>query len=241
MLARDEAVDYLRGFDGIPPESLQLELLSDGTWLLERQAFWASLLYDAADEELLDALFGSGEGTWLTDQIDELWKEIEQSGRWPVLRFGTQTGDFALAIWHVADETEGHDFVVLPGDGRCISVAAVAAHSYGPGLSWPEAKRLIGRGTLGSAAQRLLLLVRALGDTDMPTDVVGRVAEALLAVGDAACSKETAMEAAQQLVTGREVRWSVQDDVLICDSEYAARRPGGLPPEDLVNVTQALR
>jgi len=57
VLNHDEAVDYLNSFDGIDPEVLQPDLLSDGSWLLERREFWASLLYDGADEELLD---GSG-------------------------------------------------------------------------------------------------------------------------------------------------------------------------------------
>ncbi|WP_328474791.1 hypothetical protein OHA21_16155 [Actinoplanes sp. NBC_00393] len=146
-----------------------------------------------------------------------------------------------MAIWYVIDEKEGHDFVVLPGDGRCIAVAAVAAHSYGPGLSWPEARRLIERGSLGSSAQRLLLLVRALGDVDSPTDLVNRVADALLAVGNAACPRELAVEAAQQLLEDRGGTWSMQGDVLVCDNEYAARRLGGLPPEDLLKVTRALQ
>ncbi|WP_433788780.1 hypothetical protein [Actinoplanes sp. CA-252034] len=239
MLNHDETVDYLNSFDGIPPEVLQPELLSDGSWLLDRSEFWASLLYDGADEELLDALFGGEQGVF--DQMTDLWKEIEQSGKWPVLRLGTQAGDFALINWYVIDETEGHEFVVLPGDGRCIAVASVGAHSFGPGVSWPEAQRLVERGVLGSSAQRLLLLVRALGDGDSMTDMVDQVADALLAVRNAACPRETAVEAARQLLEDRGGRWSVHGDVLVSDNEYAARRLGGLPPEDLLKVTQALQ
>ncbi|MFI1989146.1 hypothetical protein [Actinoplanes sp. NPDC020271] len=239
MLNRDEAVDYLNSLDGIDPEVLQPELLSDGSWLLARREFWASLLYDGADEELLDALFGGEQG--VSGQMSDLWEEIERTGTWPVLRLGTRAGDFALAIWHVADETEGHDFMVLPGDGRCIAVAAVAAHSYGPGVSWPEAQRLIERGSRGSPAQRLLLLVRALGDGDSMTDMVEQVADALLAVGNAACPRETAVEAARQLLEDGGGNWSMHGDVLVCDNENAARRLGGLPPEDLLKVTQALQ
>lgn len=239
MLNHDEAVDYLNSFDGIDPEVLQPELVSDGSWLLERREFWASLLYDGADEELLDALFGGEEGVF--DQMNDLWKEIERTGNWPVLRLGTQAGDFALAIWYVIDETEGHDFLVLPGDGRCIAVAAIAAHSYGPGLSWPEAQRLIERGSLGSPAQRLLLLVRALGDGDSMAEMVEQVADALLAVGNAVCPRETAVEAARQLLEDRGGSWSMHGDVLVCDNDSAARRLGGLPPEDLLKVTRALQ
>jgi hypothetical protein len=239
VLNHDEAVDYLNGFDGIPPEVLQPELLSDGSWLLERREFWASLLYDGADEELLDALFGGEQGVF--DQMTDICKEIERSGTWPVLRLGTQAGDFALINWYVIDETEGHEFVVLPGDGRCITVASVAAHSFGPGVSWPEAQRLVERGVLGSSAQRLLLLVRALGDGDYLAEMVDQVADALLAVGDAACPRETAVEAARQLLEDRGGSWSRHGDALVCDNEYAARRLGGLPPEDLLKVTRALQ
>ena len=235
MLHHDEAVDFLRRYDGVSPQTL-----GDGEWLLERRAFWASLLYGVVDEDRLDELLGSGaEGVWLTDQIDEFHEEIEKSGRWPVLRFGAGGSDLAMIAWH-GHGAEGYDFVVLPGDGRCISVAAVEGGFYGPGLSWPEAKRMIERGRLGSAGQRLLLLLRAWGDADTPVDVVNQVAEALLAVGNPTCAHETAAEAARQLVDD-EARWTTQDEALVCDGERAVRRPGGLPLKDLIALTKALR
>jgi hypothetical protein len=234
VLHHNEAVDFLRRYDGVRPE-----ILADGTWLLERRTFWASLMYGLAEEDLLDALFGSGEEAWLTDQIDNLHEEIEQSGKWPVLRLGTRASDFAIVAWH-GHGTEGYDFVVLPGGDRCISVASVEGGFYGPGLYWPEAERLIERGHLGSTAQRLLLLLRALGDADTPTDVVGQAAKALLAVGNATCSYEIAVEAAQQLLKD-ETRWTMHGEVLLCDGRHAVRRPGGLPPEDLLKLTRALQ
>nr|GID84068.1 hypothetical protein Ade03nite_29920 [Actinoplanes derwentensis] len=55
------------------------------------------------------------------------------------------------------------------------------------------------------------------------------------------CPCETAVEAARQLLEDRGGSWSMHGDVLVCDNEYAARRLGGLPPEDLLNVTRALQ
>ncbi len=36
------------------------------------------------------------------------------------------------------------------------------------------------------------------------------------------------------------VRWVGDESVLVCDGEYAVRKPGGLPDADLRLVTQAL-
>ncbi|WP_305783587.1 hypothetical protein [Symbioplanes lichenis] len=144
-----------------------------------------------------------------------------------------------MVAWH-GHGTEGYDFVVLPGGGRCISVAGVEGHFSGPGLSWPELQRLVARGTLGTAAQRLLLFLPATGDANLPPDAVTDVARALLSVGNTTCGYDIAREAAEQLLAGGP-RWTTEGEARVCDGDHAVRRAGGLPEDDLLAVTRALR
>ncbi|WP_319463061.1 hypothetical protein [Micromonospora sp. RTP1Z1] len=187
MLDHPQAEDYLRRYEDVSPD-----ILADGTWLLQRRTFWLSLMAGYADPELVGALFDGDD-----DDADELDELIRQSGRWPVLRLGAGQADFAVVCWHGYDYEGGYDFLVLPdGSGRRISVAAREGHGYGPGLSWPEAERLVSRGRLGTRAQRLLLLLPALGDANTPKEAVGLAAAALLTVGSQACDPAVADEPA---------------------------------------------
>lgn len=226
MIDHSQALDYVRRYDGVAPE-----ILADGTWLLDRPAFWLSLLDGYADPELLDTLFEDADA-----DPDTLHEEVVASGRWPVLHLAAQ---LAMIYWHGHDDEGGYDFVVLPEDGRCISVAAQEGHGHGPGLSWPEARRLAERGTLGTAAQRLFLLLPALGDADVPEEAVAAVAAALREVVNPACDGSVARDLAQELLEDP-ARWSRQGEALVCDYEYSVRAPGGLPPEDLLLVSRAL-
>jgi hypothetical protein len=229
MIDHPQALDYVRRYDGVAPE-----VIADGSWLLARPAFWLSLLDGYADPDLLDTLF---EGTGADPEA--LHEEVTASGRWPVLRLGAEPADLAMVYWHGPDDEGGYDYVVLPEGGRCISVAAQEGHGHGPGLSWPEAWRLAERGTLGTAAQRLFLMLPALGDADVPKEAVDTVAAALREVVNPACDGSVARELAEELLEDP-ARWSRQGEALVCDDEHSVRAPGGLPSEDLLLVSRAL-
>jgi len=242
MLDHSQALDYLRRYRDVTPE-----ILADGAWLLERRAFWLNLVSGYAEAELVSALFeGEDDDAWA------LGEQIRESGEWPVLRFGTGRADFAVVHWHGYDFEGGFDFLVLPdeaddaegaegaeGAGRCLSVAALEGHGYGPGLSWPEARRLVEWGRLGTPEQRLLLVLHALGDADTPEEAVAMVGSALLSVGNHDCDPTVAEQAARQLLEC-EVRWTWHDGALVCDNADATRTPGGLSLADLRLVTRAL-
>jgi hypothetical protein len=229
MLDADQAADYTGRYDDIDPG-----ILSDGSWLLDRPEFWAGLLDGFADTDLAGAVVDAAPGT------PDLWAEVAASGRWPVLRFGAGDADLAVIQWHGHDDEGGLDYVVLPaGTGRCLSVASVEGHGWGPGLSWPEALRLVERGRLGTPAQRLVLLHPAIGDSDAPATAADLLADALIAVCAPDATPTEALETARQLLD-RPARWSEQDGALVCDAGSSPRRAGGFPPGDLALVTRAL-
>ncbi|MEU8657039.1 hypothetical protein [Actinoplanes philippinensis] len=229
MLDPDQAADYTARHDGVDPS-----VLSDGAWLLDRPEFWARMLDGFADTDLVGAVLGA------CPDPRALQDEVTGSGRWPTLRFGAGDADLAVIQRPGYDTEGGLDYVVLPpGAGRCLSIASAGGHGRGPGLSWPEALRLVDRGRLGTPPQRLVLLHPAIGDSDAPPTAADLLADALIAVCAPHATPIEARETARRLLD-RPARWSTEDDALICDAASSPRRPGGLPPEDLVLVTRAL-
>lgn len=217
MLSQAQATDYVGRYEGVAAE-----VLTERASLLDRRVFWLMTFDGCAEPELIAELF-DGED----DDVQAMDEEIRASGRWPVIPIGDR---FVQIIWHGHDLEGGDDYVVL-APGRAISVAAREGHGYGPGLSWAEFRRL------ATTPRRVLLALPALGDADTPPEAVDLVAEALLTVGNDASA--AAAEAARQML-GSPAHWVGDDSVLLCDGEYAVRKPGGLPDLDLRLVTEAL-
>jgi hypothetical protein len=217
VLTDAQASDYVRRYDGVPAS-----ILTDGGSLLSRRVFWLLMLDGSADGELIGELFDGGD-----DDTGALDDEIRDSGRWPVISISER---FAHIIWRGHDLEGGDDYVVLT-PGRAISVAAREGHGYGPGLSWPEFRRI------ATTPQRLLLALPAFGDAETPPEAAELVAQALLTVGNDAPAAAAA--AARQILESA-AHWVGDDRMLICDGEHAVRKPGALPDTDLRLVTAAL-
>ncbi|BCY10466.1 hypothetical protein [Actinoplanes sp. L3-i22] len=216
MVTETQAADYVRRYDGVPAD-----VLADGTALLERRVFWLAMFDGCADPELIGALFGDDD-----DPLD-LDEEIRASGTWPVIPIGER---FAQIIWHGPELEGGDDYVVL-APGRAISVAAREGHGYGPGLSWGEFRRI------ATTPRRVLLALPALGDADAPPEAFDLVSAALLSVGN---NVPAVAAAAARQILDSPAHWVGDETVLVCDGEYAVRKPGGLPDADLRLVTETL-
>ncbi|GIF02565.1 hypothetical protein [Actinoplanes siamensis] len=217
MLTDAQATDYVRRHDGVPAKTL-----SDGSALLEHRAFWAAMFDGAAAPELITELFdGAG------DDTTALHEQIRSSAHWPVIPISDR---FTRISWYGPNLEGGDDYVVL-APGRAVPIAARQGRGYGPGLSWPELTRI------ATTPRRLLLALPALGDADAPPEAVDQVTEALLTVGGDA--RPAAREVARQMLESP-VCWVGDDDMLVCDGEFAVRTPGALPDADLRLVTQAL-
>ncbi|MGI5499457.1 hypothetical protein [Lentzea sp. CA-135723] len=127
-------------------------------------------------------------------------------------------------------------------------LAADEGHFMGPGLSWPElvgaADNALPGGSTSDPHARLLLLLPAFGDEDVPGDAVGRLAGALRAL-TAVAEAETAAAALLegQGATGP-VRWTDGPGHAVNNGTYSYRNPANhfaLPPERAARVAAALR
>ncbi|GAA4608632.1 hypothetical protein BJY16_006939 [Actinoplanes octamycinicus] len=217
MLTDEQAADYVRRYDGV-----SATILTDGSGLVARRVFWLTMFDGCAESELIGELFGGED-----EDIAGFSDELRAAERWPVIPIGER---FAQVIWHGHDFEGGDDYVVLT-PGRAISVAAREGHGYGPGLSWAEFDRL------ATTPERLLLALPAFGDADAPPEAADRIAAAFTAVGKDAPAAAT--EAARQILDNP-ARWTTDEDVLVCDGDYAVRKRGGLPDADLRLVTATL-
>jgi hypothetical protein len=168
--------------------------------------------------------------------MEALHERIRESGTWPVLQV---TDHFAVIVWNGYDHEGGIDYVVLPpGTGRCLSIAAVEGHDYGPGLSWSEVMRVVDHGQLGTPAQRLVLLLPAVGDADTPPEAIDLVMSALRELVAPEAEPGDLRQAAEEMLDS-DVTWS-SGDTATCDADHAPRSLGGFPPADLALISRAL-
>ncbi|MER7757914.1 hypothetical protein [Kitasatospora sp. NPDC097643] len=212
------------------------EYLDDGEELLAGEdlagdpAFWLAHLLmtlGSGDEDV--ASYGVD-----PDAHEAMLGRLSDAGQpWLVLRVPF-TGGHTACVAYVAYEDESlvDFFVRHPRWGRLGYLGQFGPHGSGPGLSWSELLTLArggreGADGLSDPAQRLLLLLPALGDADTPPEASDLVARALVEVGirpEAAPGLAAALldEPARHL----EPHWRVTDDspLAVCSSEYSPRQ-----------------
>ncbi|MFJ8166568.1 hypothetical protein ACIRBY_37390 [Streptomyces sp. NPDC096136] len=149
--------------------------------------FWAAYLLwmCQTEENEPDPLwFGADEA-----DTDAAYEALTAEEHWPVFRIPFADGHTAVVVGRNLEDDPGTEyFVSHPEWDRHGHLATIDGHQAGPGLSWRELTHIAGTpdpGAPGVQAQpvRLLLLLPALGDRDLPADAVERVGEALVAVG----------------------------------------------------------
>lgn len=157
---------------------------------------------------------------------------------WPVIRVPFGGGHTALVVYaNYEDENDIEFRVRHPAWGRVGYLADFGPECTGPGLSWAELTTIADSVPLGASqdeglldpAQRLLVLLPALGDAATPQDAWSIVARALVSCG---ISEAVADSFAQELVgagpdaSGFEPRWTVGADspLPLCSSDLSPRR-----------------
>ncbi|MEU1211234.1 hypothetical protein ACFYSH_32935 [Streptomyces sp. NPDC005791] len=158
-----------------------------GDDLLDLPGFWAAhLLWMCRTEE------GDPDPTWFgVDEADTdaAHEALTDAQRWPVFRIPFADGHSAMVLGRNFPDDPGTEyFVTHPEWGRHGHLATADGHQAGPGLCWRELvhiARTPDQRAPGIHAEhaRLLLLLPALGDQDLPDDALGTVAQALLEAG----------------------------------------------------------
>ncbi|WP_187283364.1 hypothetical protein [Streptomyces sp. t39] len=169
--------------EGHDPESD--DPLVAGEDLLALPGFWLCHLGFLGPSGTRPETFGTDAA-----DADAAFETVMDEERWPVLRIPFGGGHTAVVLYRNFEDDAGVEFFVTHPEwgGRRGHLATIDGHQAGPGLAWRELHH-IARTPDPSAPgvqdphTRLLLLLPALGDADLPGDAGAEVAAALTAIG----------------------------------------------------------
>lgn len=158
-----------------------------GEDLLALPGFWAAYLLwmcQTEEDEADPGWFGVDEA-----DTDAAYDALNDEQRWPVFRIPFADGHTAAVLGcNFPDEPGTEYFITHPEWGRHGHLVTIDGHQAGPGLSWRELvhiARTPDPAAPGIQAEhaRLLLLLPALGDGNLPAEAAGIVGNALMETG----------------------------------------------------------
>ncbi|WUR58112.1 hypothetical protein OHS32_23705 [Micromonospora chokoriensis] len=217
----------------------------DGVPLLSDELFWPTYLA-ATMAPHRDSLVTSAFGVAIDDCFEYFARLIDDEA-WPAFRMPLPKGyEIDLVYWNEPDE-KGTQYILCHSDRDSnIDLANVGGHEFRPGLSWPELAAAAHSGSAPNGivdpSARLLLLLPAFGDADVPPDATATVTAALMSCGAGPAAGELAEYMLRQ--PERWPRWRTLDNgALVCDGRYSRRNPegpAGHSPVDLLEISSAL-
>ncbi|MER6154011.1 hypothetical protein ABT147_00455 [Streptomyces sp. NPDC001868] len=169
----------IKGFENAP--------VVMGEELLSLPGFWAAYLMWLSQTEEYDPV-----PTWFGvdgADADAACDALGDEDRWPVFRIPFADGHTAVVLGcNIPDDPGTQYFITHPEWTRHGFLAGVDGHQAGPGLSWRELHHIARTPDLNApgihaAYARLLLLLPALGDQDLPEEAPGILGDALAQAG----------------------------------------------------------
>ncbi|GAA4609516.1 hypothetical protein BJY16_007364 [Actinoplanes octamycinicus] len=219
--------------------------LTDGMTLLGDQLFWPTYLSSQMtpeDDSLTTRAFGVD-----SEQCYQYYSaRLTDSDAWPVFRLGLRDRHEINVVFCNIPGEHSCDFLICrPGGEHPVRLTILGGHEFRPGLSWPE---------LVTAAQftgapygvtdpegRLLLLLPAFGDQDLPPEATEVVTAALVRRGAGPGAEELAAHLLRKPAWWP--HWRADSGISVSDGRYSTRNPAGpaaLSADDLTEVSTAL-
>ncbi|MBQ1028383.1 hypothetical protein [Micromonospora sp. C95] len=225
---------YLSGFRPSVDESV---LTEPALWLNDR-LFWPAFLLSFGGSDIAAIAFDIDPA-----EVEEYAAELHDPNRWPFLILPLARGHRLYILFRNFEDDSGWDYLLQPADSdTVITLAALEGSFQGPGLSWPELLVTAGQpDPARTQAERLLLLLPAVGDADLPHDAKELVATAVVAVGG---EQRYRRQVAGELLTASRrfwgaPAWTEQGDRHVCLGSHSPRSPQ-TPPDRLALITEAL-
>jgi hypothetical protein len=217
--------------------------LVDGTPFLDDPLFWPTYLASTAaayDDTMVIREFNAER-----DEVVSCYRRVADKTRWPVFRMALPDGHEINVVYRNLDGDMGVDIVLCRAGGtHPLTLTRLEAHYCGPGLSWCElidAARFSATDGVAEQDTRLLLLLPALGDADLPDHARSTVSTALAHRG----ARSDGVALAESLLMEAHLwpRWRRRDDgARVCDGRYSKRNPGArgaFASHDQLEVTSA--
>lgn len=225
------------GYDGGP--------LTHQTGLLDEPLFWLGHLYSCAQSEGVEELLFGADYDAAGDFQRHLWERAD----WPTFAVPLADNHRLHVVYRTFADDTGTDYLLHHPDwDQAELLAQDDGHFMGPGLSWPElvaaADNALSGGSSTDPHARLLLLLPAFGDDEVPDDAVDRLAVALRA----RTSVEAPETLAAALLEGQgapgAARWTTSGHGFsVNDGDYSFRNPANrfaLSTARLARVAAAL-
>ncbi|MGW3888957.1 hypothetical protein ACWD69_09730 [Micromonospora chokoriensis] len=219
----------------------------DGVQFLTDPLFWPTYLCDTVayhDTSVVIAAFEVDEEDCLS-----YYDRLTNPEAWPVYRLGLRDGQHEIDVVSRNVPGAGNtEFVLSRSGGRHpLELAVVGGHELRPGLSWPE---LVATAAWSDAPfgvvepdARLLLLLPALGDPDLPAEAASTLAAVLANCG----AGSRVAELADWLLHEPEgwPQWRRgPNGAVVCGGRHSRRNPegpAGHSPADLLEISSALQ
>jgi hypothetical protein len=187
-----------------------------------------------------------------TEDAEELCEQLFDPDHWPVFTVPLHSGAALHVIYRNLADDMGLDYLLSHPDWpHDLQLAAVEGSFVGPGLSWHELITIAHQPptsaptSTGDPARRLLLLLPALGDADLPDSAVPALTAALTHT----TASPAPQHVAETLLRKNQAYWQpahwakLANGALVCDEHYSRRcpwHPRAFTPDQALAITQAL-
>ncbi|MGC5290764.1 hypothetical protein [Micromonospora sp. DT231] len=191
---------YLNRFR--PP--VDASVLVDATPWLTHPLFWPAFLLSVGGSYTAAVAFDLDPA-----DVEVYAEEMHQHGIWPVISLNLAQGHRIHILFRNYEDDSGWDYLLQQaGSDDVITAASLEGGFHGPALSWPELVRTASQpDPKHSQAERLLLLLPAVGDAAIPRGANQMVAAAVTAVG----AQRRQNEVAGELLAGSSRFWGDSD------------------------------
>jgi hypothetical protein len=215
------------------------------TELLEEPLFWLLHISScAASEEAQELLFGAD-----YEAGQRFGGRIFEAGDWPTFTLPLADDHRFHIVYRTFAGDAGVDYLLHhPEWEEAELLATDDGHFMGPALSWPEltaiARNGLPGGTTADSHARLLLLLPAVGDDNLPDDAVATLAAALASRTVVSEPDRLAVHLLDGQGSSGPAHWVSQHGVRVNDGDYSFRAPANrfaLPPHRLARVSRALQ
>lgn len=206
---------YLSDFHPPVDESV----LTDASSWIADGPFWPAFLLSVGGSRTAAVAFDADPA-----DLEAYVEKLHHPDCWPYVVLRLAFGYRLHGLFRNFEGDAGWDYLLQPaGADTVITLAALEGHFRGPAYSWPDLVLVANQpDPTRSAAERLLLLVPAMGDTNLPDDAEQVIAAAIDAVG------------------GRQrYQRKVSRELLAASRRFWGARGPATPPDHIAMVTEA--
>ncbi|MFF7381216.1 hypothetical protein [Streptomyces griseoluteus] len=225
------------GYDGGP--------LTHQAGLLDEPLFWLGHLSSCVrSEDAEGLLFGAD-----YDAADDFLRRLRERADWPAFTVPLADHHRIHIVYRTLADDIGVDYLLHhPEWDQAEVLARDDGHFMGPGLSWPElvaaADNALPGGSTSDPHARLLLLLPAFGDDEVPDDAIERLRVAICARTSVEAPEALASALLEDQGAPGPARWTTAGHGFsVNDGMYSFRNPANhfaRSAEHLARVATAL-